>query len=78
MREGLLNDDVIGIGSCDHDSGHFSDGSCLKCNGPQGLLSDKTCGPIDYEWIANGGCATADKDYPPEMSPDRVREILQN
>ena len=52
------------------------DGSCLKCIGPEGLLPDDTCGQMDYEWIAHGGCATADDNYPPEMSPDRVSVVL--
>ena len=30
---------------------------------------------MDYEWIASGGCATADENYPPEIKFDRVSEF---
>ena len=71
--EGLRSDGTCG--PCDPALEVFAHDSCLKCNGPEGLLPNNTCGVMDYGWIASGGCATADEDYPPEMSPDRVREI---
>ena len=71
--EGLRSDGTCG--PCDPALEVFAHDSCLKCNGPEVLLPDNTCGSMDSEWIANGGCATADENYPSEMSPARVREI---
>ena len=71
VPEGLCSDGTCGF--CDPFIPFFPDGKCLECVGPEGFLPGGTCGPMEFEWIGHGGCATDNENYPPEISSNRVK-----